>query len=80
MINIISVVIVLTDQKAALRRSLCRCLVLLFGYIEGVREVVAGATGIEPISTVLETAILTVVLRPYNTYYSRYGRVWGEVG
>ena len=25
----------------------------------------AGATGIEPISTVLETAILTVVLRPY---------------
>lgn len=26
---------------------------------------VAGATGIEPISTVLETAILTVVLRPY---------------
>ena len=27
---------------------------------------VAGATGIEPISTVLETAILTVVLRPYE--------------
>lgn len=25
----------------------------------------AGATGIEPISTVLETAILTVVLRPF---------------
>ena len=40
----------------------------------------AGATGIEPISTVLETAILTVVLRPYNIYYSRCGRVWGEVG
>ena len=40
----------------------------------------AGATGIEPISTVLETAILTVVLRPYNIYYSRCGRVWGGVG
>ena len=39
----------------------------------------AGATGIEPISTVLETAILTVVLRPYNIYYSRCGRVWGGV-
>ena len=33
----------------------------------------AGATGIEPISTVLETAILTVVLRPYSIYYSRCG-------
>ena len=30
----------------------------------------AGATGIEPISPVLETAILTVVLRPYLDYFT----------
>ena len=37
-------------------------------YLEQI-TVVAGAHGIEPWSTVLETAILTVVLRPYPPHY-----------